>query len=123
MTLPETQPESHPLLKCLALIDSASSRKCALQGVKFRPRVADTDYWLIAKFIVRNSLILHPGAIDKTIFACFAKPALTAEFLFHETIIRFIKMVKIYLSKHDKCRDDFILLGAEKAVSRDFKFL
>ena len=63
------RPRARPRLTC-----SASSRKCALQGVTSRPGVADADHRPAVEEIVREALVLHPRAVDQRVAVVAAEP-------------------------------------------------
>ena len=48
----------------------------AVAGCQFRPCVADADDGLARKFVVRNALVFHPGAVNETVLAGLAEPFL-----------------------------------------------
>ena len=53
---------------------SASSRKCALQGVASRPGVADADHRPAVELVVRNALVLHPRAVHERVAIVATEP-------------------------------------------------
>jgi hypothetical protein len=57
-----------------------------IAGSQLGPGIADANHWLFAfKKVVRESLVFHPGSVDKSVFSGSTVPLLATEFLFgHE---------------------------------------
>jgi len=80
----------------MALTHSAFARKLAemsVAGSEFRPRITNANDGSSVKFVGRNSLVFHPGPVNKTIFSCFAEPVLASVFLFHVNVLDWGKRI------------------------------